>query len=111
MPLTRTLIPSAGLAALMLGLSACTLPDTDARLPRQPSNAAAKSWIERRANELAASGLSPSDAAVKASDEWAHRNLDGTGPDTYVLYNSNAKAKAEQKELNEGLEKMQRARN
>ncbi len=93
-----------------LGLAACGSPDADARRPRPPDNTAAKAWIERRTQQLTTSGLKSGDAAQKAAAEWSHGSLNGSGLDSYQIYDSAAKQKAEQQKINEGFEKLQKDR-
>ena len=95
---------------LILGLVACSSTDTNASLPRKYDNVAAKDWIERRANQLAASGIKPGEATLKATQEWNHRSLDGSETEGLTIYDSAAKQKAEQQKVNEGLDKLQKGK-
>ena len=63
---------------LSLGLTACSSTDANVNRPRKYDDVAAKAWIEQRANELAASGLKPGEATLKATQEWNHRSMDGS---------------------------------
>jgi hypothetical protein len=102
------LLTGAALLALAAQFSACvsSAPDVEAARLRDP--AAGRAWIERRAAELRGSGLSEGDAQTKAQSDFAARY--GYTPDTYTLFDSEAKARAEQQKVNEGLEKLQRNR-
>ncbi|MBA4136785.1 MAG: hypothetical protein C0518_05660 [Opitutus sp.] len=98
----------AGAAALAVAtlLSACVSPEPDQAAARLRDPAAGRAWIDRRAAELRASGLSDRDAHSKAEADFSARY--GYSPDTYTVYDSEAKARAEQQKINEGLEKLQR---
>lgn len=104
-PLRASLAFVAAASALLF--SACTSPQAASALPtRDP--AMSRAWVERRAAELAASGIPAGDATLKARAEFASRF--GYQPENYPLYDSGAKARAEQQKVNDGLEKLQRDR-
>lgn len=100
--------PALLFALLLLGstLAGCQSGPAGADTARQRLSAERDSWIERRAAQLSASGISSGDAAARAAAEWASRT--GDQSDTWTLYDSSAKAKAEQQKVQDGLEKMQR---
>lgn len=104
----RKILLSLVASVCALGLAACGSPDADASRPRPPDNTAAKAWIERRTQQLTTSGLKSGDAAQKAAAEWSHGSLNGSGQDSYQIYDSAAKQKAEQQKINAGLEKLQK---
>lgn len=99
--------PSVVFIALLV-LAGCHGGGPD-RAAIRPSTAAAESWINNRTRQLEQSGLKSSDAEDKARREWSYRNMGSSAEQSYTLYDSSAKAKAEQKQINEGLEKMQRS--
>lgn len=98
------------LAMGAIGLTACSSPDTEALVPRKYDNVAAKAWIERRANQLAASGIKQGEATLKATQEWNNRSLDGSETEGLTIYDSAAKQKAEQQKINDGLDKLQKGK-
>ncbi len=100
------LLAGAGLLGLLLGgcqSSPANQPVT--MLPRH-ENVAAGNWISRRTLELEHSGLKAAEAAQKAQQEWNDRNFDQA--DSYVLYDSAAKARADQEKFEDTLGRMQR---
>jgi uncharacterized protein YdeI (YjbR/CyaY-like superfamily) len=92
------------LAAVLAGCQSGpgpTSPDTQ--------SAGRSAWIERRAAQLSASGLSSGEAAAKAASEWS--SLTGDEREAILFrYSSKSSSEAEQKKVNEGLEKLQRAK-
>lgn len=97
---------AAGLAGLSLWLAGCQAPAETPAVSRQRDTTERQAWIERRAAQLSASGLSSVNAVARAADEWTSRT--GDPSESWVVYDSAAGRKAEQKKINEGLEKMQR---
>lgn len=100
--------PALLFAFLVLGsmLSGCQSGPVSAETARQRATTERRAWIERRAAQLSTSGLSSGDAAAKAAAEWESRT--GDQSETWTIYDSSAKAKAEQQKVKDGLEKMQR---
>jgi hypothetical protein len=92
-------------AALLAG---CVSSDPDRAAVRQRDPAGDRDWINRRASQLKASGLNDSQAQGKAESEF--RSQFGYSPESYTLYDSGAKARAEQQKVKDGLEKLQRDR-
>ena len=94
---------------LLAGLFAgCVSSDPDRAALRRHDSAADRDWVNRRATQLKASGLSDSEAQGKAEADF--RSQFGYAPESYTLYDSGAKARAEQQKVNAGLEKLKRDR-
>lgn len=73
-----------------------------------PQSAGRSAWIERRAAQLSSSGLSSREAAAKAASEWS--SLTGDEREAILFrYSTDDARQAEQKKVNEGLEKLQRS--
>lgn len=104
---TRLALTSFAVGCLVAGLTGCRSGGPDMAGAR-PANIAADSWIANRSRQLEQSGLKSADADAKARQEWSARSLGSPSEQAYTIYDSTAKAKAEQQKLNEGLEKMQR---
>ena len=103
-PSMRTSLVALAFVAAV-GFSGCVSTHSSATAPtRDP--AASRDWVARRAAQLAASGLSGSEAEMKARSEFAARF--GYEPEAVTLYDSKAKQRAEQQKVNEGFEKLQR---
>lgn len=99
---------SAALLVLTALFSACVSAEVDRAAASVRDPAAGRAWVDRRAAELRGSGLSDRDAQSKAESDFAARY--GYTLDTYTVYDSEAKARAEQQKVNEGLEKLQRGK-
>jgi len=101
--------PALLFAFLLLGslLTGCQSGPAGSDTARQRATTDRRAWIERRAAQLSTSGLSSGDAAAKATAEWESRT--GDQSETWTIYDSSAKAEAEQQKVKDGLEKMQRA--
>lgn len=105
MKLRRALIAPALLASALL-LGGCVSGGPDQAAHRQPNATRDNAWIERRASQLKASGLNDSQASAQAQSDFASQF--GYTPETYTLYDSKAKSKAEEQELKDDLRKSQR---
>lgn len=97
---------AAALAGLGLWLAGCQAPAEQPSVSRQRDTTERQAWIERRAAQLSASGLSSSAASSKAAAEWTSRA--GDPSESWTVYDSAAAQKAEQRKINQDLEKMQR---
>lgn len=93
--------------ALVLGslLTGCAAPANVPRAAMQRDRATRDTWIARRESQLAQMGLKSGDAAMKARSEWEHL---GNATESYPLYNSAAKQKAEQEKFESDLAKASR---
>ncbi|MBI2510858.1 MAG: hypothetical protein HYV96_02665 [Opitutae bacterium] len=88
-----------------LFLAGCEAPANVPRAAAQRDRTQAETWIARRESQLKQMGLKDGDAAMKARDEW--RDL-GNSTESYTLYDSAAKQKAEQEKFESDLAKAPR---
>ncbi len=98
----RLLVPTL-LAALFLagGAAPANVPGAAAQRDRTQADA----WVARREAQLKQMGLKDGDAAMKAREEWEHL---GNSTESYTLYDSAAKQKAEQEKFESDLTKVPR---
>lgn len=95
----RLLVPAL-LATLIL--AGCEAPANVPRAASRQSAPAERAWIERREAQLRQMGLKDGDASLKAREEWEH--FGNTG-ESYTLYDSTAKPRAEQEKFESDLAK------
>lgn len=93
------LLPLLALAAVLAG---CQEPAVSRSPATQRNSAEAARWMERRAAQYEQMGLKKGEAAMKASDDWQHL---GNAVETYPLYDSAAKRRAEQDKFEDDLAK------
>lgn len=101
MKLFARLAGPALLATLVL--AGCQAPANVPGAAAQRDRSHADQWIARRESQLKQMGLKDGDAAMKAREEWT--NL-GNSTESYTLYDSAAKQKAEQEKFEEDLGKL-----
>lgn len=100
--LARVAVPTL-LATLFL--AGCEAPANVPGAASQRDRTSSDTWIARRESQLKQMGLKDGDAAMKAREEWTHL---GNSTESYTLYNSAAKQKAEQEKLESDLAKAPR---
>jgi hypothetical protein len=98
----RMLVPALLIACFLAG---CAAPANVPGAAAQRDRTQADQWIARRESQLKQMGLKDGDAATKARDEWT--NL-GNSTESYTLYDSAAKQKAEQEKFESDLAKVPR---
>lgn len=95
--LARVLLPALFATLLLAGCEApANVPGAAAQHDRMPRD----TWIARREAQLKQMGLKDGEVATKARDEW--RNLGGA-TESYTLYDSAAKQKAEREKFESNL--------
>lgn len=94
-----------GAIALVVVLTGCEAPANVPGPGAQQRSGLRDSWVARRESQLKQMGLKDSDAAMKAAEEW--QNL-GNSTESYTLYDSRAKQKAEQEKFESDLAKTPR---
>lgn len=93
------LFPLVVLATVLAG---CQEPQTARSPATQRTSAEAARWMDRRAAQYEQMGLKKGDAAAKASQDW--QNL-GNSVESYTLYDSAAKQRADQAKFEDDLSK------
>jgi len=90
------------LVILGIVLAGCQEPQAARSPASQRSSAEADRWMERRTAQYEQMGLKKGDAATKALQDW--QNL-GNAVESYPLYDSAAKQRAEQAKFEDDLSK------
>lgn len=93
----RIVFPALLVALLLAG---CEAPANVPHAASRKMSTADQAWISRRESQLQQMGLKAGDAAMKAREEWEHL---GNSADSYTLYDSAAKQRAEQAKFENDL--------